>query len=339
METIIQDEFVSISAEIVCAVAAFVIVSVAAGGGIGGGGAMVPLFTVVGGLHTSRSIPLSKVAQNNQSLLFKATIFGSAIASLVVLSQRRHPGADRPLIDYRTAFVFVPTQLLGTMIGVICNRVWPRWLVTVCLVLFLGWITWKTYKKAFSLRFSSSLMSQGRDISVEEAKQSEPSPRLNSIEMAQRGSNDAHHDGDHDHGALLDGKTPSTPLPLSHLDLAAKRTAFIEDERTAPKLQMLGLVGLLLGVTAVAIARGGESGKSPIGVQCGSSTYWLLFALPFPLYIALALVATTLAKRRHDSKKVAGFPFVVSPSQSAQGLTLCRKETSHGRGRRVISFP
>jgi hypothetical protein len=56
----------------------------ASGGGIGGGGMLVPIYILVMGFLPKHAIPLSNV-----------TVFGGAIANMFVNVRKRHPDADR----------------------------------------------------------------------------------------------------------------------------------------------------------------------------------------------------------------------------------------------------
>lgn len=59
---------------------------IAAGGGIGGGGILVPIFILVMGFTPKHAIPLSNI-----------TVFAGAIANNALNMSKRHPLADRPL--------------------------------------------------------------------------------------------------------------------------------------------------------------------------------------------------------------------------------------------------
>jgi len=61
---------------------------VAAGGGIGGGGVLVPTYIFVLGFQPEIAIPLSN-----------ATILGASLANCILNVNKRHPLANRPLID------------------------------------------------------------------------------------------------------------------------------------------------------------------------------------------------------------------------------------------------
>jgi len=73
-------------------IAGFIVASIlimdAAGGGIGGGGVLVPTYIFVLNFEPKYAIPLSN-----------CTILGSSLSNLVLNVTKRHPDADRPLID------------------------------------------------------------------------------------------------------------------------------------------------------------------------------------------------------------------------------------------------
>ncbi|KAG2641509.1 hypothetical protein PVAP13_2KG229058 [Panicum virgatum] len=56
------------------------------------------------------------------------------------------PPPRRPSIDYGIAVVSQPCLLLGVSAGVVCNVVFPEWLVTALFSLFLAFATFKTYR-------------------------------------------------------------------------------------------------------------------------------------------------------------------------------------------------
>ena len=109
------------------------------GGGIGGGGVLVPLYILVMGFHPREAIPLANV-----------TIFGGAIANTILNIPKRHPKADRPLIDFDLVMVMEPLTIAGAVIGAIINKLAPEWLITFCLIVTLAFTARKTWYKGFS---------------------------------------------------------------------------------------------------------------------------------------------------------------------------------------------
>lgn len=83
--------------------------------------------------------------------LSKATITGASIFGVILTARRRHPHADRPLISYHVVLVLGPMTLAGTIIGVMLTTVFPSWLVTIFLIVLLGYTTRATWKKAKSM--------------------------------------------------------------------------------------------------------------------------------------------------------------------------------------------
>uniref|UniRef100_M8BHW6 Uncharacterized protein n=1 Tax=Aegilops tauschii TaxID=37682 RepID=M8BHW6_AEGTA len=112
-------------------VLAFLAASVSSAGGVGGGSLFLPILNLVAGLTLKRATTYSS---------FMVT--GGA-ASNVLYNLWRARG--RPaLIDYDIALLFQPCLLLGVSIGVVCNVMFPEWLITALFSLFLAFCTAKT---------------------------------------------------------------------------------------------------------------------------------------------------------------------------------------------------
>ena len=87
----------------VCAALGLVI---AAGGGIGGGGMLVPIYVLVMGFKPKFAIPLSNM-----------TVLGGAIANVAMNARKRHPLADRALVDWDLLVLMEPLTLAGALAG------------------------------------------------------------------------------------------------------------------------------------------------------------------------------------------------------------------------------
>ena len=118
-----------------------IVIIIGAAGGIGGGGVLVPVLMISENIGPHGAIPMSKL-----------TIFGSAVCQLALNSRKRHThDPRRPLIDYETALMLEPPTLLGTVYGVVLNRMTPRWIIATLLMLFLAITTWRTAAKSYTL--------------------------------------------------------------------------------------------------------------------------------------------------------------------------------------------
>lgn len=115
---------------------ASLMITIAAGGGIGGGGVLVPTYIFILGFEPKYAIPLSN-----------CTILGSSISNLILNVNKRHEYADRPLIDWDIMLMMEPLTVAGALVGTFINVISPPWLITIMLVLLLVSTAIKTLKK------------------------------------------------------------------------------------------------------------------------------------------------------------------------------------------------
>jgi len=85
---------------------------VAASGGIGGGGILVPLLILVFGFSPKHAIPLSNF-----------TILGSSVTNMVLNLGKRHPTEDRPLVDWDLILIMEPLTMAGAIVGAFVSKV------------------------------------------------------------------------------------------------------------------------------------------------------------------------------------------------------------------------
>jgi len=115
---------------------ASLMIAVAAGGGIGGGGVLVPTYIFILGFPPKYAIPLSN-----------CTILGSSISNLILNVNKRHDYADRPRIDWDIILMMEPLTVAGALVGTFVNVISPPWLITIMLVLLLSATAVRTMKK------------------------------------------------------------------------------------------------------------------------------------------------------------------------------------------------
>jgi len=119
----------------------------AAGGGIGGGGILVPIYILVLNFPVKIAIPLSAV-----------TVLGGAIANNIMNARKRHPDyPSRSVIDWELMLQMCPPAIAGALIGAILNDVLPEIVLIMMLLVILGFTAYKTLEKAFSLYAKESL--------------------------------------------------------------------------------------------------------------------------------------------------------------------------------------
>lgn len=130
----IQVKFSSpiVLAGILCSIAA----SISSAGGIGGGGLFIPILALVAGLDL-------KTASSFSAFMVTGGSVANIICNLCLTSPKL---GGKSLIDYDIALLSQPFMLLGVSTGVICNLVFPEWLITILFAIFLAWCTTKTCK-------------------------------------------------------------------------------------------------------------------------------------------------------------------------------------------------
>jgi hypothetical protein len=120
-------------------IAAILGLMLAAGGGIGGGGLLVPIYILILGFPVKHAVSLSNV-----------TVFGGAIANTLLNAPKRHPSPlanNRPLIDWNLMVMMEPLTMAGALIGADLNEFLPDVMLVIMLVLLLGFTTIRTLKK------------------------------------------------------------------------------------------------------------------------------------------------------------------------------------------------
>merc|ERR1719189_3044988 len=228
---------------------AALLIMIAAGGGIGGGGVLVPTYIFVLGFDPKYAIPLSN-----------CTILGSSISNCILNAKKRHPTANRPLIDWDIMLMMEPVTIAGSVVGTYVNALMPPWLLCVLLVVLLGLTTIKTSIKGVQMY---------RKESLEREAESEAS------------------------NLAIYQTLPGTAAEFSGKDEEAwvqhepelERLAESESKHSMWKLATMVLV--TGGAALISIFKGGE-GLNPFGVTCGSAQWWLIsvMVLPFVLLIS-----------------------------------------------------
>ena len=90
-------------------------------------------------------------APKNAIPLSNITILGGAMMNTFLNVQKRHPKADRPLIDWDLILMMEPLTILGALLGSFINRVLPEFILILLLATLLTVTARKTLTKGFKL--------------------------------------------------------------------------------------------------------------------------------------------------------------------------------------------
>jgi len=235
---------------------------VAAGGGIGGGGVLVPVFIMVCGFPAKLAIPLSNV-----------TIFGGSISNCFLNLQKRHPSANRPLIDFDLVNVMEPLTIAGAIIGSLLNKLLPGWLITLMLVVVLGLTGVKTVKSGMN-RWHKESEKMAGGASGAGVSMKDVSPHMSdygATQVDEAGNNDEYN-------------------------------AIVEEESKIPGDKICLLVICFIGTVSFGILRGDTAGHGPLGLQCGSFWYMVLLLAPLPWVLIISMYQRRLLIDMHETK-------------------------------------
>jgi hypothetical protein len=135
---------------VVAWILAFLAASVSSAGGVGGGSLFLPILNLVAGLSLKQATSYSS---------FMVT--GGAVSNVLY-----NLFCTRGLIDYDIALLFQPCLLLGVSLGVVCNVMFPEWLITVLFSLFLAFCTAKTWRAGVKIWRTESAAARHGDHKV-----------------------------------------------------------------------------------------------------------------------------------------------------------------------------
>jgi len=132
--------------------------------GIGGGPFFLPIGIILFSFDSHEAIPLSD-----------SIIAGVLLFRYLISINERHFKKDKPLIDYELAALFSPSILMGSIFGVLMNRVLPSWIILIFVVILMFTNFVKSFtkgmkmgKQAKALRLKEQQEASGKvDVSIQ----------------------------------------------------------------------------------------------------------------------------------------------------------------------------
>lgn len=266
-----------------------------ASGGIGGGGVVVPVYLLVVGLSPRVAIPIGSV-----------TVLGGATVSTMINWARRHPLADRPLIDWDLILVMEPLTLVGTLIGTMLHRALSEKILVVLLVLLLSVTAHSTLKKARRMWHA-----ERRYIRHLQAAHADPptgtSPRSRIFGVDSMSDDKAFTEQGKVHH--LDAEEKQQILILNP-DFVTLRSELIEQEKYTPRTKIVAVVVMFSILIFLNVMVGGAGYQSPWDIRCGSASFWVVHAIMVAFLLASAWAAQTHIVARHEIKDMLGVNYV-----------------------------
>jgi uncharacterized membrane protein YfcA len=264
-----------------------------ASGGIGGGGIVVPVFILIMGLQPKVAIPIGA-----------ATVLGGAIGSTVMNVARRHPLADRPIIDWDLVMVMEPLTLIGTLLGTKFHSLFSEKFLVVLLVLLLSFTAHSTLTKAMRMYDAEKRYIRH----LKEAQGAAPptgSPtKLQSLTWGPETG-----ESSDEHSRFMDTEEKQQILILNP-DYVTLRSEVVQAEKFTPRHKISAVVCIFSVFIFLNIMVGGGAFKSPWDITCGSVAFWVVEVIMIAFLIASAWAAQTYLVARHEIKEYVRFDYV-----------------------------
>ena len=305
---------------------------IAAGGGIGGGGVLVPIYILIMKFSPKHAIPLSNV-----------TVFGGGLANTLLNVSKRHPLADRPLVDWDLILVMEPLTIAGALIGAILNKLLPEAILVISLVALLSFTSYTTLKQAVKmykaesrtirLMKESELTRMAREMEEEEELEDETESLLdenedekeeNNHKSGEEDEDDKNGNNDEEEGGracnIINDSNNSKSSNQNDRD-NKKMTAvdsknmeelssILEEERHVPMGHVKVLCLTFAVIIVINLMKGGGASPSPLGIRCGSLSFWVSNGIMLMWILLVSIFVRDYLVRRHEIKERVGYPYV-----------------------------
>lgn len=243
---------------VIAGVFCFIAASISSAGGIGGGGLYIPILTIVASLDL-------KTASSFSAFM----VTGGSVANVMCnMFTRSAKFGGQTLVDYDIAILSEPCMLLGVSVGVICNLVFPEWLVTILFAVFLACSTFKTCQNGvFHWKLESEEVNRNESGNLENGLVENETSTKESEEVIS-----------------------SVKEPLLGVELTSSVLSF-------PWMKLGILFIIWFSFSILYLLRGNRYGEGIIPMEPCGFGYWVVSSLQIPL----AIIFTALILYRKES--------------------------------------
>ena len=324
-------------------------------------------------------------------------ILGGALANTILNLPKRHPLANRPLVDWDLILVMEPPAIAGALVGAILNKVLPEGVVMISLVVLLSYTAYETLKKAvrmykaetraFVLAEKSSKGTLTPRVRPDGTKESEltvlaremEEERENEKQVAALLSEDIEEeegvvgkqttvvvgenhptdelDQSSNNNIICNSTTTTVEGVVVVVDVDAANDAkdvedgrfkqsndhmkneedededeeyssstsfssatelrnkedlarILQEEKHIPMGNIKALFLTLAVVIVINLLKGGGAYTSPLGIQCGTTSYWIANGSMILWILIVMIYARRYLEKRHRMKERCGYPYV-----------------------------
>jgi len=255
---------------------------IAAGGGVGGGGVLVPIFILVMRFKAKHAIPLSNI-----------TVLGGAFANAYLNLSKRHPLIDRPLVDWDLILIMEPLAIAGALLGAFLNKVLNEMVLMISLVLLLSFTAYSSLSKAMKMYKKESKIIAQKESELTVLARKEQENKEEETESLI----------DHEYTADADADNDDNDLELNEDPRLLK---LLEEERDMPMYNVYVLSILFAAIMIMNVLKGGQAFPSPLGITCGSTSFWVTNLLMILMTIYGIILARNHLIKKYYLKKDLG---------------------------------
>ena len=255
------------------------------------------------GFRPKHAIPLSSI-----------TVCGGSVANTLLNIRKRHPLADRPIVDWDLVFAVEPLGLVGALLGTFLNKIIREGFLGLMLIVFLGIISHITFKRAMDMYYKENQRILS-DIYVVSSPSALSSYSFDENQVM----NYVNADGTH--GNTQSSNVSRTLPPMNNDNLNSSygpsMLSFEQEQHIMEdnERQILRPSALIFGTTVIVvlfinIMKGGEAFPSPLGFSCGSPEFWCANLLMFIWLFIVYLHARVYLMGKIQQKDRIGFTYV-----------------------------
>ena len=97
---------------------------------------------------------------------------------------------------------------------------------------------------------------------------------------------------------------------IENPDFVTMRSDLMEQEKFTPTSKVVILVSIVTVLTVLNVGIGGGGYASPLGIECGSASFWMMHVVMIGLLIGSTWAAQTYLIARHEIKNMIRFNYV-----------------------------
>jgi uncharacterized membrane protein YfcA len=97
---------------------------------------------------------------------------------------------------------------------------------------------------------------------------------------------------------------------IENPDFVTMRSDLLEQDKFTPTSKILILVSVVSILTILNVVIGGGGYSSPLGIECGSSSFWMMHVVMIGFLIVTTWAAQTYLIARHEIKNMVRFNYV-----------------------------